>query len=63
MPLETWGILAPETDAPTSVLQRGVGALGTANVALFAALVAVTTVLSREAERSVGRGIVSRAPR
>lgn len=63
VPLETGGVPAPEADALTSVLQRGVGALGTANVALFAALIAVTTVLPREAERPASRGIVSRALR
>ncbi len=46
VPLETGGVPAPEATDRAARLQRLVGALGTANVALFAGLVAVTAVLS-----------------
>jgi hypothetical protein len=49
VPLETGGVPAPEASVRASRLQRAVSALGSANVALFGGLVAVTAVLSEEA--------------
>ena len=52
VPLQTGGVPAPEAGDLTSLLQRTVGALGSANVALFGGLVAVTALLSQEAGES-----------
>ncbi len=49
MPLETGGVPAPEASGRAALLQRAVSALGSANVALFAGLVAVTATLSQKA--------------
>ena len=49
VPLETGGVPAPEAGARAAVLRRAVGALGSANLAIFGGLVAVTAVLSEEA--------------
>ena len=48
VPLETGGVPAPETSDRTARLQRLVSGLGSANVALFAGLIAATTALSEE---------------
>jgi hypothetical protein len=48
VPLETGGVTAPETSDRTARLQRLVSGLGSANVALFAGLIAATTALSEE---------------
>ena len=60
VPLKTGGAPAPEAGPRATVLQRAVGALGSANVAVFAALVAVTAMLSKEATESAPRSAVSR---
>jgi hypothetical protein len=46
VPLRTGGVPAPGAGAKAAALQRAVSALGSANVALFAGLVAVTAALS-----------------
>jgi hypothetical protein len=48
VPLETGGVPAPEATARAARLQRLVSALGSANVALFAGLIAATTALPEE---------------
>ena len=48
VPLETGGVPAPEASARAARLQRIVSAIGSASVALFGSLVAVTTVMSEE---------------
>ena len=48
VPLETGGVPAPEASDRAALLQRLVSALGSANVVLFAGLIAATTVLSEE---------------
>ena len=60
VPLKTGGAPAPEAGPKATVLQRAVGALAGAGVALFAALVAVTAMLSKEAAESASRSVVSR---
>ena len=50
VPLETGGVPAPEASTRAALLQRTVSALGSVSVALFAALVAVTTILSKKGE-------------
>ena len=52
VPLESGGVPAPEAGEPTALIQRAVGALGGVNVALFAALVAVTAAVSKPPGRS-----------
>ena len=47
VPLESGGVPAPEAGETTALIQRAVGALGGVNVALFAALVAVTAAASK----------------
>lgn len=49
VPLETGGVPAPEASGRAALLQRAVSVLGSANVALFAGLVAVTATLSQNA--------------
>ena len=49
VPLETGGVPAPEASDRAARLQRAVSALGSANIALFGGLVAVTAALSEEA--------------
>jgi hypothetical protein len=52
VPLESGGVPAPEAGETTALIQRAVGALGSVNVALFGALVAVTAALSKPPNRS-----------
>jgi hypothetical protein len=56
VPLETGSVPAPEAGNPAHGLQRTVGALGSVNSALFAALIATTTLLSAEADGPARRG-------
>ena len=63
VPLETGGIPAPEASARASVMQRSVSALGSVHVALFAALVAVTALLSPGSPEPARRPAVARGPR
>jgi hypothetical protein len=49
VPLESGGVPASEASARAALLQRTVSALGSVEVALFGALVAVTALLSEEA--------------
>ena len=49
VPLETGGVPAAEASARAALLQRTVSALGSVQIALFAALIAVTAILSQEA--------------
>jgi hypothetical protein len=63
VPLETGGIPAAEASARASQLQRAVSSLGSVHVALFAGLIALTTVLSAEAGRTAKPGFLYRAGR
>lgn len=51
VPLETGGVPAAEASARAALLQRTVSALGSVQIALFAALIAVTTLLPTKAGR------------
>ena len=63
VPLETGSVPAPEASALASLMQRSVSALGSVHVALFAALVAATAVLSSGAPETARRPAVVRRPR
>ena len=56
VPLESGGVPAPEAGETTALIQRAVGALGGANVALFGALVATTAALSKPQARPTRPG-------
>ncbi len=60
VPLETGGVPAAEASERTSRLQRAVSALGSVHIALFAGIVALTTMLSAEEGESTRRSFLSR---
>jgi hypothetical protein len=63
VPLETGGVPAAEASGRASRLQRTVSALGSVHIALFAGLVALTTVLSAEKGQPTRRSVLSRRTR
>ena len=60
VPTETGNVPAPETPDGAARLVRVVSALGNANFALFAGIIAVTTILSMRAGESARWSAVSR---
>ena len=63
VPLETGGVPAAEASARASFLQRAVSSLGSVHIALFAGLIALTTVLSAEAGGTAKPGFLYRTGR
>jgi hypothetical protein len=63
VPLETGGVPAPEASERASRLQRAVSALGSLHIALFAGLIALTTMLSAEAGQSANQSDLTRQGR
>jgi hypothetical protein len=63
VPLETGGVPAADASGRASRLQRTVSALGSVHIALFAGLLALTTVLSAKTDQSPRRRVLSRRTR
>jgi hypothetical protein len=64
VPLETGGVPAAEASDRASRLQRTVSALGSVHIALFAGLVALTTMLSAQTRQSsLRQSVLSRQGR